>query len=287
MTAETKVGLFTFCGLVMLGASVYLLGNFTVSGGFDVNVYFKNVSGLPAKSNAKLNGVDVGKVKQLKVDGGRVLAIVRINKGVVIYKDSKFTIAATSLIGSNYLQIDQGTPQAGILQDGDIIEGHSALSITDMLSETMQTVQSLTAGIADNGQFAKDLGATLHNLRQLSGNLNQLIVSLKPYLSSSMEDVSELTKASKELMGKIDAGNGLFSALVEDKQMKQDVQDTLANVKKISEDAKTFIGKMARFRMFWLYDARYQPDGGFFESDLGIKIVSNNGFTYYRAGIAD
>jgi phospholipid/cholesterol/gamma-HCH transport system substrate-binding protein len=287
MTAETKVGLFTFFGLVMFGFSIYLLGNFTVSSGYDVNVYFKNVSGLPAKSNAKLNGVDIGKVKQLKVDGDRVLAVVRINKGVIIYKDAKFTIAATSLIGSNYLQIDQGSPLSGVLQDGDAVEGASQTSITDMLSETMQSIQTLTAGIADNGRFAKDLSATLQNLRQLSGNLNQLILSLRPYLSSSMEDVSELTKASKELMDKIGDGKGLFSALVEDKQMKADVQKTLANVKQISEDAKTFIGKMAKFKMFWLYDARYQPDGGFFESDIGIKIVSNNGFTYYRAGLAD
>lgn len=287
MSSETKVGLFTFFGVILLGFSIYLLGNFTVSSGFDINVYFKNVSGLPAKSNVKLNGVDVGKVKELKIAGDRVLAAVRINDGVIIYKNSKFTIAATSLIGTNYLQIDQGTPDSGILAAGDIIEGFSAPSITDMLNETMESVKSLTNGIADNGQFARELGETLKNLRQLSGNLNELVLSLKPYLSSSMEDVSELTRASKELMAKIDGSDGLFTALVEDQQMKTDVKDTLANVKQISEDAKSFIGKMAKFRLFWEYDVRYQTNGGYMESDIAVKFVSNNGFTYYRGGISD
>ena len=287
MTAETKVGLFTFLGLALLGFSVYMLGNFTVSKGFDVKVYFKNVSGLPAKSNVKLNGVDVGKVKELRIDGARVLALVRINAGVIIYKDSKFVIAATSLIGSNYLQIDQGAPQSGVLQAGDIIEGISAHSITDMLNETMTTIRDLAGGISDNGKFAHDLGETLNNLRRLSGNLNQLVLSLQPYLASSMENVSELTQASKDLMAKIDGSDGLFTSLLEDTQMKQDAKDTLANVKQISQDAKAFIGKMAKFRMFWVYDARWQPNGNLYESDLFVKLASNNNLTYYQAGIAN
>jgi len=287
MSTETRVGLFTFAGLVMLGFSVYMLGSFTVSKGYDINVYFKNVSGLPAKSNVKLNGVDVGKVKNLQMDGARVRASVRVNHGVIIFKDSVFTIAATSLIGSNYLQVDQGTPESGILKDGDSVEGVSALSITDMLSETMASVKQLTGSIYDNGQFAHELGETLKNLRHLSGNLNQLVLSLKPYVSSSMQDVSQLTKASRDLMAKIDSGDGLFNSLVEDKQMKQDVKDTLANVKQISEDAKAFIGKMAKFRMFWLYDARWQPYGNLYESDLFVRIVSNNKLTYYQAGVAN
>ncbi len=287
MTAETKVGLFTFFGLAILGFSIYMLGNFTVSKGFDINVYFKNVSGLPAKSIVRLNGVEVGKVKELKIDGARISAVVRINDGVIIYKDSKFSIAATSLIGTNFLQIDQGSPVSGILAAGDSVEGISLPSMTDMISETMTTINNLAAGIASNGQFAADLNATLQNLRMLSGNLNELVFSLRPYLSSSMEDVSELTKASKELMAKIDSSDGLFTALVEDKQMKADVQATLANVRQVSEDAKQFIGKIAKFRIFWEYDARYQPDGGLTESDLSVRFLPTNGFSYYRVGIAD
>lgn len=287
MTAETKVGLFTFLGAALLGLSIYLLGNFTVSSGYDIDVYFKNVSGLPAKSSVRLNGVEVGKVKKLKINGDKVLAVVRIDKDVIIYKNSRFTIAATSLIGTNYLQIDQGTPESGILQEGDVINGISLPSVSDMISQTMTTVNNLTSSINANGQFGRDLAETLDNLRRLSGNLNDLVVSLKPYISSSMSDVSELTKASKNLIAKVDNENGLLSALMDDPAMKDDAKMTLSNIKQVSEDAKKFIGNMAKFRMFWEYDARYQGKGGITESDLGIKFLPANGFSYYRVGISD
>lgn len=287
MTAETKVGLFTFLGLILLGASIYLLGNFSISSGYDISVHFRDVSGLPAKSNVRLNGVDVGKVKELKIVQGNVVAIVRINEGVVVYRDAKFTIAATSLIGTSYLQIEQGTPQSGVVQAGDSLQGISAPSISDMVSQTMDTINNLASNINANGQFAQDLGAVLQNLRQLSGNLNELIVSLQPHLTQSFDDVSEITESSKELLAQVEEGQGLLTALMKDEEMKQDVKQTLANVKQVSEDAKKFIGRMATFRMFWIYDMRLQPNGGFFESDLSVKFMPSNGYTYYRVGIAD
>ncbi len=287
MTAETKVGLFTFLGIVLLGFSIFMLGNFTISSGYDINVYFNDVSGLPAKSNVRLNGVEVGKVKELKIVDGKVLALVRINEGVVIYKDSKFIIAASSLIGTNYLQIDQGHASSGIIKEGDTIQGVSMTSISDMITQTLGTLQDFTKSISDEGRFGEDLNATLANLRQLSGNINELVLSLRPYLASSMQNVSELTQTSKEFMGKLDSDDGLFKALTQDKQMAQDVRDTLANVRQVSEDAKQFIGRIARFRLFWLYEARWQPNGGLMESDLAIKFVPRNSFMYYRAGISD
>jgi len=287
MTAETKVGLFAFLGLAVLGFSIYLLGNFTVSSGYDVNVYFNNVSGLPAKSVVRLNGVEAGKVKTLKITDGQVLAVVRINKGVTVYKDSVFAIAATSLVGTNYLQITQGHAESGILQDGDSVNGLSMPSISDMITQTMTTVNQLATGINANGQFAKDLGETLRNLRQLSGNLNDLVVSLKPFISSSSQDVSELTKASKEVMAKLNDDDGLLSALTSDSDMKDDAKTTLSNIKQVSEDAKKFIGNMAKFRMFWEYEARYQGKGNITESDLGIRFLPANGFSYYKVGVAD
>lgn len=287
MSTETKVGLFAFIGIVLLGICIYTLGSFSITKGYDITVHFTDVSGLPAKSNVRLNGVEVGKVKELKIDGGEILAILKINEGVEIYKDSRFAIAATSLIGTNYLQIEQGNPRSGILQAGAHVKGQSLPSVTNMITEALESIQNLTAGINDNGKFADDLGATLQNLRELSGNLNDLIFSLRPYLTKSMEDVSELTKASNQVMQDLQDGQGIFPALVSDEKMKEDVQQTLANVKQISEDAKKFIGQIARFRIFWLYDMYYQPNGGLVSSDLFIKFVPSNGYTYYSAGIAN
>ncbi len=287
MSTETKVGLFTFIGIVLLGFCIFALGSFSITKGYDITVHFTDVSGLPAKSNVRLNGVEVGKVKELQIKGGEILALLKINEGVIIYKNSKFAIAATSLIGTNYLQIEQGNPQSGILEPGSHVKGISLPSITNMITEALNSIQNLTGGINDNGKFGQDLNATLENLRDLSGNLNDLIFSLRPYLTKSMQEVSELTKASNEVMQDLQAGKGLFPALVSDEKMKQDVEQTLANIKQVSDDAKTFIGQMAKFKIFWLFDTYYQPKGNLSTSDLFIKFVPGNGYTYYSAGVTN
>ncbi len=287
MSTETKVGLFTFIGIVLLGVCIYTLGSFSITKGYDITVHFTDVSGLPAKSNVRLNGVEVGKVKELKLEGDEILAILKINEGVEIYKDARFAIAATSLIGTNYLQIEQGSIKSGILPPGAHVQGQNLPSITAMITEALNSIQGLTNGINDNGKFADDLAATLQNLRELSGNINDLIFSLRPYLTKSMEDVSELTNASNKVMQELQEGQGIFPALVSDEKMKEDVQTTLANVKQVTEDAKQFIGKIAKFRIFWLFDAYYQPNGGLVSTDLFLKFVPANGHTYYSAGIAN
>ena len=287
MSTETKVGLFTFIGIVLLGLCIFALGSFSITKGYDITVHFTDVSGLPAKSNVRLNGVEVGKVKELKIDGGEILALLKINEGVIIYKNSKFAIAATSLIGTNYLQIEQGNPKSGVLEPGSHVTGMSLPSITNMITDALNSIQNLTGGINDNGKFAEDLNATLENLRNLSGNLNDLIFSLRPYLTKSMQEVSELTKASNSVMQDLQTGKGLFPALVSDEKMKQDVEQTLANIKQVSDDAKTFVGQMAKFRIFWLFDTYYQPDGNLSNSDLFVKFVPGNGYTYYSVGVAN
>ena len=287
MSTETKVGLFTFIGIALFGLCIFALGSFSITKGYDITVHFKDVSGLPAKSNVRLNGVEVGKVKELKIEGGEILALLKINEGVVIYRNAKFAIAATSLIGTNYLQIEQGNSSSGILEPGSHVAGMSLPSITNMITDALNSIQNLTGGINDNGKFGEDLNATLENLRNLSGNLNDLIFSLRPYLTKSMQEVSELTKASNEVMQDLQTGKGLFPALVSDEKMKQDVEQTLANIKQVSDDAKTFVGQMAKFKIFWLYDAYYQPKGNLGTSDLFIKFVPSNGYTYYSAGVAN
>ena len=287
MSTETKVGLFTFIGLVLLGLCIFALGSFSITKGYDITVHFTDVSGLPAKSNVRLNGVEVGKVKELQIKGSEILALLKINEGVIIYKNSKFAIAATSLIGTNYLQIEQGNPQSGILEPGSHVTGMSLPSITNMITDALNSIQNLTTGINDNGKFAEDLNATLQNLRELSGNLNDLVFSLRPYLTKSMAEVSELTKASNAVMQDLQTGKGLFPALVSDEKMKQDVEQTLANIKQVSDDAKTFIGQMAKFKIFWLFDTYYQPNGNLSTSDLFIKFVPGNGYTYYSAGVTN
>ena len=45
MKPETKLGIFTVLGLIVLGFSLYMLGGFSITRSYDINIEFADVSG--------------------------------------------------------------------------------------------------------------------------------------------------------------------------------------------------------------------------------------------------
>jgi len=294
MTSETKVGVFTVLGILLIGISVYMLGNFSFSRGYKLKVRFADVSGLPVKSAVRLNGVEVGTVKNIKLEGTQVVVILSIHDDAVIYRDSVFKIAATSLIGSKFLRIDQGNAASGAFKPGDYADGVTVPPMDEMIAQTMTTVNNLVTSLNQNGSFGKNINATLSNMRQLTSNMNELITSLKPYLTQSADNFTQVSDQLKGLVARADDitkslqdEDGAIGALLKDKQMKDDIITSVTNLKQVSADAKELIGKANRFRMFWDVDGYYDTSSKLGMFDTGLKIFSPNNYTYYRVGVAN
>ena len=100
MKPETKVGIFTILGLIVLGFSLYILGGFSITRSYEVNVEFADVSGLPVKAAVKLSGVEVGKVKAIKIEGQKVVAVLAINEDIPLYKDAQFSVGRVAAFRS-------------------------------------------------------------------------------------------------------------------------------------------------------------------------------------------
>ncbi|MCL2888060.1 MAG: MlaD family protein [Elusimicrobia bacterium] len=294
MRPETKVGLFTVIGIVLFGITIYMLGNVSMGGEYKINVRFGDVSGLPKKSVVKLNGVDVGKVRDIQMRGDHVNVVLGIRDHVEIYRDSVFKIASTSLIGTKYLAIVQGSGAAGVLKHGDTVDGSKELPLEEMLAQTMNTVQDLAKSVNSNGDLGRNLNETMLNMRLLSNNLNSLIASMKPYLENTMTNVSRSTDDLQTLMARADEitrqiqeSEGVLGALINDPQMKMDVKESVSNLKTTMGEAKEFIGKMSRFRVFWMYDGYYNTASGAVSNNVGLKIYPSNDYMYYRVGLSN
>ncbi|MGB2578752.1 phospholipid/cholesterol/gamma-HCH transport system substrate-binding protein [Elusimicrobium simillimum] len=291
MKAETKVGLFAVCGVVLFGVAVYMLGNISVGGEYKINVRFHDVSGLPSKSVIKLNGVEIGKVRAIKMDGDGVIVVLGVKKNVPVYKDSVFKIMATSIIGSKYLGVEQGRPAAGVFNDGDSVNGYNELAMDQMLNETMASVKQFVDSVNNNGAFGADLNATLVNLRQLSNNISELVSTLRPYLEHSMEDISDVTVSLKDLMARADVitrqiqdSEGVIGSLINDPEMKDDLKASVSDLRATMVDAREFVGKMSKFRVFWMFDGYYNTDAEAFNTNIALKIYPSNDYMYYRVG---
>ena len=287
MKPETKLGLFTVLGLAALGFSLYFLGGFSITRSYDINVQFADVSGLPVKAAVKLSGVEVGKVKEIKIEDGNVIVVAAINENIPLYRGSRFSVAMTGIIGTKYLKVEQGDESLGLLRAGDYTAGVDEVPMDQQIANTMTSVKELVDSINQRGQFGAQLNDAMRDIRQLSANVNQLVITMRPYVTDSMKNLQEITDKLNAVMDSITNEEGVLGSLIKDKEMKEQVKQSVSELKTTMTEVKSFVGKMSRFRVYWDYDFFYAPDAGISTSDLALEIFPSSGYTYYRAGIAN
>ncbi len=287
MKPETKLGIFTVLGLIVLGMSLYFLGGFSITRSYDLNVEFADVSGLPVKAAVKLAGVEVGKVKDIKIEDQKVIVVAAIHEDVPIYKGAKFAVVMTGIIGTKYIKVTQGDESLGLLKEGAYVRGVDEKPMDEQIAETMASVKDLVDSIHNQGQFGAQLNDAMRDIRQLSANVNQLVATMRPYVTTSMKNLEDITNKLNNVMDSITNQDGVLGTLIKDTEMKDQVKQSVGELKQTMTEVKTFVGKMSRFRVYWDYDFFYATGPGVATSDLALEIFPSSGYTYYRAGIAN
>jgi len=287
MKPETKLGIFTVLGLIVLGFSLYMLGGFSITRSYDINVRFADVSGLPAKAAVKLAGVEIGKVKAIKIEDQEVVVVMAINEGIDLYQGAQISIVMTGIIGTKYVKIVQGDRTRGVIKPDSYIAGMNDKPMDEQIADTMQSVRQLVDSINQQGQFGAQLNDAMRDVRQLSANVNQLVLTLKPYVTTSMQNLDQITTKLNALLDSINDQEGVVGALIKDKEMKEQIKESVSELKTTMTEVQSFVGKMSRFRVYWDYDFFYAPHANVASSDLALEIFPSSGYTYYRVGMAN
>ncbi|MBI4345243.1 MAG: MCE family protein [Elusimicrobia bacterium] len=280
---------------MFLGIAIFLLGDFTFERRYNEYVLFSDVAGLTDKAPVKLSGVEVGKVRRIELAGDKAKVVAAISKDVVIWKDAAWSIGSTGIIGSKYLQIDQGHPSAGPLPPDSQIIGEDPVSIEKALTKALASLQNLLGDLngppGEPGKLAKSIHATMDNVRNLTANLNDMMVDAKPAVTSSLQRMDEITakldrllEQTNQMMASVNQSKGPVGALLNDQEMKQDIKQTVADVREAAGTAKDVLGRLTQFRVWWSYDWRYEHalKGG--RTDIGLKISPREGRYYYVGG---
>ncbi len=135
---ELAVGFFLLVGIVCLGYISVKLGKLEVIGGEYYTVYaeFAKAGGIKAGSSVEIAGVEVGKVKSIRLDKDyQALVGLQINSRVRLQEDVIASIKTKGLIGENYVQITPGGSDRIIADGGKIRETESAVDLEELLSK--------------------------------------------------------------------------------------------------------------------------------------------------------
>lgn len=107
---ELGVGLFVIAGILALGYISVRLAKMEVIGrkGYDLEAIFSNSGGLKTGASVVIAGVEVGRVRSIKLDDYQALISIHLPDGIKIQEDSIASIKTKGLIGEKYVEITPG-----------------------------------------------------------------------------------------------------------------------------------------------------------------------------------
>ncbi|MDD5158938.1 MAG: MlaD family protein [Sulfuricurvum sp.] len=153
MKLEAKIGLFVVMvlgALLILSTQVTSLGKWG-SNGYIIQAYIDDASGIEKHTHVLMNGVTVGDVDKITIEGKRVKLALMIDEGVKIPDDSSVIVTQESLLGTKVINIVVGDSAKTLSAEGTLAQSKRYASF-DQTSDSVNNA-------------AKELELLLHDLR--------------------------------------------------------------------------------------------------------------------------
>lgn len=236
MEAKTN---YTIVGIVVLALIGGLLSAVLwLSVGFNQKKYSfytvyltESVAGLSEKSPVKYNGVQVGFVKNIKLntnDPRQVELTLSIEQQIPITTSTTATLISQGITGATYVGLAAGTSDITPLQkmDGEpypVIPAKPSLfnqldSLLKEVAENVNKVSTQTQKIF-NEENAKHVQNLLDNLEQISHVVAEKSANLNSIVKNTDEFIANLSLMSKDfpsVMNDLKAGMKTFNSLATD-----------------------------------------------------------------------
>jgi phospholipid/cholesterol/gamma-HCH transport system substrate-binding protein len=206
MSRAARLGVFIVATLAILVVGIFVIGSkqYLFSSTYQVKAQFDNVAGLDAGGDVRIGGVHSGTVHSILLPhkpGERVTVVMDLSRSTheIIKQDSVATIETEGMLGNQYLAISFGSAGSPDVRDGDLLASQQPLEMADLLKKA--------DGILDSSQQA------IQNTTLATASLNSI-------------------------SSKIDRGQGTVGALVNDRQLYNNLEQTTSALRDTTTQAQ-------------------------------------------------
>ena len=205
---EVKVGVLILVSLGILAAFVLIMGGLSFEKTYTVYVDFDNPGGLQSGAPVRVAGVKVGKVAELAFMGGKVdpktnrRTLVRAKLNIEarvkesIHDDADFYVTTQGVLGEQFLAIDPGSPQKGVLPEGTIVKGIDPPRLDLFLAKAYELLDTTMNGIRNNRELISDIAT---NTAGLLKGLNTTLTDNRERINRTMANLESLTAEANTL----------------------------------------------------------------------------------------
>jgi phospholipid/cholesterol/gamma-HCH transport system substrate-binding protein len=247
MSRVARLGAFIVATLAVLATGVFIIGSkeYLFRSTYRLKAQFRDVVGLAEGADVQVGGVHSGTVTGIELPrkpGDEVTVVMELARSTheIIKRDSVASIQTEGLLGNQYLAISFGSAGQTEVGDGETIQSEPPLEMADLLRKAN--------GILDSSQEA------VQNVTMATAHLNSV-------------------------SSKIDSGQGTVGALVNDKQLYSDLEQTTTTLHATMLQAQTgvtdFQENMEALKHNFLLSGYFKKRGYEDSTDLGANAISD------------
>ncbi len=266
MSRAARLGAFIIATLAILAAGIFIIGSrqYLFSSTYRLKTQFSTVVGLDEGAEVRVGGVQSGTVRRIELPNkptDKITVLMDLDRSThdIIKQDSVAAIQTEGLLGNEFVAISFGSAQAANVRDNDTIASQPPLVIADLMKKT------------------------------------------DAILDSSKEAINNTTAATanlKSITAKIDDGQGTIGALINDKKMYAELDQTTVGMRDTMVHAQAGIAdfqeNMEALKQNFLVRGYFKKRGYEDSTDLAKDEITSlpvasplKTFTYEPKGLFD
>ena len=245
---EIKAGLMISISVVLLIFFLVATSGLNV---FDSNktyiARFKDTKGIEIGSTVRFGGMDVGKIKELKIyekDDSYIEFLLEIDEKIPIKINSETCITSIGLMGENHINISTGTPDASLLPPGSLLKCKEILSIAQMMEPAGNIAEQINTTLKDvrelfSAQNQNEFRTILINLNLLLDKNQKTITTMMENTNSAIIDLGKLTEKIDNIL--VDNESNISSSMKYLEETLYQTKNLINNVNRMVIDLDNIV----------------------------------------------
>jgi phospholipid/cholesterol/gamma-HCH transport system substrate-binding protein len=247
MSRAARLGAFFIAALTILVSGIFIIGGrqYLFSSTYRLNTKFGSVVGLDSGADVRIGGVHSGSVRSVELPNkptDKITVWMDLDRSThnIVKQDSVATIETEGLLGNEYVAISFGSANGANVVDGGAIGSEPPLEMAALFKKANL--------ILDSSQ------AALTNVTAATANLSSIT-------------------------SKINEGHGTIGALINDKKIYTQLDETTAGLRDTVIKAQTGVGdfqeNMEALKKNFLLRGYFKNRGYENSSDLAKNEITN------------
>lgn len=240
-----RLGAITLVVMMLMMAASFNLSKFPGLAGGTYHAEFSDASGLRKGNIVQVGGIRSGRVKDLELDGAKVLVTFEVDHGVEFGDTSRASVEVLNLLGEKYLRLTPDGP--GQMDEHDVIPldrtdaGYDIVGVLGDLADTTERIDigQLQEALNTVGETLEasgpELEASLTGISRLSRTIASRDEELQSLLEGSESVSRVLAERSDDIVALMESGDLVFQEI---RNRKEAIHQLLVNARTLARELR-------------------------------------------------